>query len=323
MTTTALTETQGQEAALHDQAFADQQVAWLNNDGSVVGQEDLAGDHFGIDRLTLVQTQKQANELGTIVGKYYLGATQETTDKVTAIVLGVVKSRAWLPEYDQKQSDVEPLCRSTDNVHPDPKFVKSGAAPSALCATCPRAQWVNGAPPECSETSNLLGLVDGGIPFLFGARKTAAPAFKQYAKTFVWSKKPFFSCMTEIGAKAQENYFVPTLRPMRDQPIDESRWAELAQMFQEFKAYLRTIRDEDDQAAATPPPAQPAAQPAAPPAQAAPPPPAQPAAAVAPPPVVTPPPAAQPVVAPPPAQPAAPPPAPAATTDVVGTDDPF
>lgn len=273
---TAMTTAGPNGAAVHDQAFADAQAAaaFRNADGIVVGQEDVADERLGLPRLIVVQQTKQATELGVTQGHLYHTASQQSGASMKVIILAIVKSRIWLPDYDPKAEDVEPFCKSTNHRTPDPKFVASGKAPSAACATCKMALWDDNKklPPDCNEVYNVLTMSEDGIPAVFRCQKTSVPPIKQFMTPFIYAKKPFFTHWAEVSVKAVENYFVPVLKQLRDQPIDQQMMEDLADMVPAFRARLLEVHDDaeaiDPAAAQQPAAATPAPAAATPPAAA-------------------------------------------------------
>lgn len=263
MTQLVTTTPNGQAAATYDAEMAAHLTSLYNADGTPVGMEDVMGERLALPRLSIVQQQAQAKELGVQQGQLYHSALQEAGDSFDVYIIGIVKGRIWMPDYDPKASDVEPLCRSTNFTSPDPKFVRDGKAPAAACATCPKAVWdrQRDLPPDCTEQFQVYGTFPDGMPFVFACRKTAVKAIKAFMQPFVYSKKPMFLTRSRITTKAVENYFVPVIQQLRDQPTDPATAAGLAEIAAGFRARLLEVHDdeapEQEQAQATAPAQQP------------------------------------------------------------------
>lgn len=213
--------------------------------GTPLGLEDIENDVFPLPRLSIVQTAAQKDELSAELGCLYLSATLEAAPTMDVIILGVVKTRALLPPY-KPGAEVEPSCRSSNFTNPDEKFVKEGKAPSSACATCPKAQWSDNGPPECSENWNLFGVTRESIPFVFSCRKTAIKSAKNYLGIFKESKRPTYGMLARIEVKAVDNYFVPVIKPLVSEKVPPEFLGELAAMIPELIARLRHTQEEAD-----------------------------------------------------------------------------
>jgi hypothetical protein len=267
MSGTELVQAAPNGAAQYDAEFAAQQAAFFNDDGSVVGLEDVGGEQFGLPRLQIIQKDNKAKEYGVAKGTWYHTATQHAAETVKVIILGIVKGRSWMPKYDPKDDDVEPNCHSVDGIKPDKRYVEDGRAPASSCATCPKAQWDRdkNLPPECAEQYKATGVNEEGMPFVATFQKTAVKAIRQFMQPFVLAKRNFFTVFTEFGVKHVEgqDYYVPTVKALKNEPTNSEQWREFVEMTKLFRNRLHDQRD-DEGAPAEQPAEQPATQAPAP-----------------------------------------------------------
>ncbi len=256
---TGLTVKASTDAAVYDSEMAEHLKSLLRNeDGTVIGHEDLSDSDFGIPQLKICQTPKQHTDTGAPLGHLILMATGEHAASFDVIVMGVATGQSYMPAFDPKVTDAKPICHSSDGITADPEYHESGVAPTLKCADCPNRLWDKNAdlPPLCPEQHKIYGLTFDGVPWVFYGQKTAMTAIKEYERTFAWRKKHFFETLTRVTTvvqtKDQTQWYNPVFKQLHDQPVPLALQIDIAKQLPAFRARLRDPNRPGDDVPAAP-----------------------------------------------------------------------
>ena len=148
-------------------------------------------------------------------GQFFLNTTGEVFDHVEAVFLKVTKGRVYFPK---DQEERKAICGSADRVRPSPRFEQPV---TPLCSDCPYAKWTNKEdgkgqdPPLCSETYNLLGVIQQtGVPFWWAVKSTGMKSTKRLLSgVALFRGKNLFDAritMSSLQATSpNRKYFIP------------------------------------------------------------------------------------------------------------------
>lgn len=249
-----------------------------SNIPSNLGLEDFDASDATIPRINLDHKQ----------GAFRNNLTNETTDSLDLVVLGLVKQRVlWAVDVDEADG---PLCKSLDHEHGRP-YIKEfpwqattfDAAtvdadnPTLDCSLCPLKEWGSHPTretPWCSEQFVFIVVTASG-PALITFQRSAVKAVRAYLSSFAQSGTPPFTVRTKIELQHQKRGSVEFSVPVftKGEATAEDEWPEYAQEYLRIRAFIQTSRVRDGEgtgsspaAPSTPPAAPPASPPAAAPA---------------------------------------------------------
>lgn len=227
-----------------------------------LGMEDIGAGELTIPRLEIVHGE----------GRFRDRNSKAEYDKLTAVILGVVKGRIfWAKEVDDGD---QPLCRSNNftvgfpqmrtDIPVDKQFPwgKSNFDPaSALpgddglirlpCDACRFKEWDNNGfgqkKPPCSELYMLPMLYEAGdepgvlSPGILTLKSSAVKNVRSYITPFKNAKQPMFTAFTELtlalSSRGSVKYSVPSLKRLG--PSDRGQWSEFAEQYRSIREFLQ------------------------------------------------------------------------------------
>lgn len=245
-------------------------VAQVSEDMSGLGLEDASISDIVIPRLRIVHDQ----------GMIADNLSSEQYSNLKVILLGLVKQRImW---HEDVEDEDRPQCKSPNfeqgfpNVAEDtPKkkrfpWDESNFDPADFpasegvngfvtlpCNACVFKEWgADKKPPRCAEqhTYPLLyspsGEGDDFVPGLFTVQKTGIKPSRNYLSSFVQSRKPMFTALTELSftqhSRGTVKYSVPVFKRIGN--TDAEMWEEYANTFRTIRDFVKQAprpRDED------------------------------------------------------------------------------
>lgn len=214
-------------------------------------------------------------------GRFVDSLSNEEFDKVTVIMLGLVRQRIlWHTSLDD--DDAAPMCKSTNfeigfpdlNAEEQPKnklfpWDESGfrkedfePGPDGLvrlpCAGCALKEWgshPDGKKPYCSEQFTIPLLYDPNgddnwIPAIISFQKTSLKPLKNYLSSFKRAKTAAFTAKTEMGLdltkRGANPYSVPNFKNVGQ--TDPDNWPEFATSYRQLREFLTADPGRSDEA---------------------------------------------------------------------------
>ncbi len=245
-------------------------LAQVSEDMSGLGLEDASVSDIVIPRLRIVHDQ----------GMIADNLSSEQYSNLKVIILGLVKQRImW---HEDVEDEDRPQCKSPNfeqgfpNVAEDtpkkkrfpwdesnfnPEDFPASAGVNGLvtlpCAACNMKEWgADKKPPKCSEqhTYPLLyspsGEGDDFVPGLFTVQKTGIKPSRNYLSSFVQSRKPMFTALTELSftqhSRGSVKYSIPVFKRIGN--TDPEMWEEYANTFRTIRDFVKQAprpRDDD------------------------------------------------------------------------------
>ena len=168
--------------------------------------------------------------------------------KVQFVWLAMSRSRIMWPDYDPKETDPKPLCKSLDANLP----IGGITMRPGPCNACQDAKWIEGNPPLCAEIFNLLCWdVQQQLPFIFGVKRTGIKPLrllkvqlKLQALQHGYHNIPDHCCAKlELKAKPEGTYFVPQFTILSR--LTEAEALCYYELAQRFLAQIEPVDPED------------------------------------------------------------------------------
>lgn len=237
------------------------EVAPFDPDLANAGLEDIGVTDVVIPRI----------KIDHVNGRFVDALSKQEFDKLTVILLGLVKQRVMFD--DDVQDGDRPQCKSPDfdhgfpNINPESRkdtlfpWDKSNFKPEDFppenglnnlptlpCDKCIFQKWDVGGwkNPPCAEqhTYPLLYTPDEGeswITALLTLQKTGIKPSRQYISAFAQSQTPMFTVHTEITLTQQSRgtvkYAVPSFK--RLSVTDRNEWGEYATRVRQIRDFIR------------------------------------------------------------------------------------
>jgi hypothetical protein len=212
----------------------------------VPGMEDYGDEQgdFIVPRLSIVQPMSDEGTEGNFRNSLD-GAEFERLEGLYFIRVG--KARVMFPaEYKRGQ---DPLCRSDDNLVPDPRIENP---PSDDCATCMNSVWgEDGSPPPCNLVIRLLAIQDG-LPCWMDFKSTQITPLKKFLSALnlqakkrrmgIWN----FKIDVDLVEKTFESgkAYLPVFSKLRFEENPEGN-----EMYEAYKEVEYKVPDEQEQEA--------------------------------------------------------------------------
>lgn len=227
--------------------------------GGFTGSEGLTLSDMVVPRYKIVQpTSKKGTQ-----GNFFKVLTEEEVPAIDAIVIRVEKGRVmWDPGNME-----EPICRSLDYFHPDPRIE---TPQNAICCTgdgkqvCSKGEWRGKTKPECNMTYALLCIDRNDfMPFWLTVHGTSVEPVKRLNTTANFrGKGKFYIFNVTFSLEQQINdkgkYYVLKISPPESRyekdtvtpltPEEEVAYMEMVKMC--WNASLQRTLDEEAEVAA-------------------------------------------------------------------------
>lgn len=154
----------------------------------VLGYDGLDQDDFIIPRVRIVQPTSRTGDPGT----FFDETRQSSHKELSVVVLSVKKTRvAWNPG----EGLTGYYCRSSDSIVPHPTIEHP---PCTKCAPCPKARWNGKIKPECTESWNLLCLINGKDPAVINLHGSSIKNTKRFVTNAKLQGKSLFAFTSTI-----------------------------------------------------------------------------------------------------------------------------